>query len=199
MKKLLGLLTLLVLASLPAMAQGMPTGEVGAGYTFRSWAVPPTLQPPSSLHMNGWNATADFNFNEWIGVATDVDWTRYSSVAPTSTTDITTAMAGPQIYPLRHHKLTPFVHFLFGVGYYNLTLPAATECAPFCTSTDGNFAWAGGGGVDLTVTRHIGVRLGQFDYEQTRFRLQVLTEGPAVAPQDNWKYSAGILFRFGEK
>jgi opacity protein-like surface antigen len=197
MKKLLGPAVLLLLCSLPTFAQGTPVGEVGFGYTFRNWGSPAFLQPPSSLHMNGWNATADFNINKWIGVATDVDWTRNSQNV--GNVDITTVLIGPQVYPLGHHRLTPYVHALFGVGYFNVSFPSSTDCAPFCTLTDGNFAWAGGGGVDWTVTKHLAVRLGQFDYEQTRFGLQVLTQGPAVPTQDNWKYSAGILIRFGER
>ena len=44
MKKLLGLSALLLVASLPAMAQvSTPRIEVGGGYTFRSFAFPPAF------------------------------------------------------------------------------------------------------------------------------------------------------------
>lgn len=199
MRKLWGLSVLLLFSSLPAMAQETPVGEVGGGYTFRSWSVPKIEQPPSQLHMNGWNVTADFNINKWIGVATNVDNTR-NDQGQNGEFNITSVMVGPQIYPLGHHRLTPFAHALFGLGYFNLTFPASTDCAPYCTYTDGNFAWSAGGGLDATVTKHFAVRLLQFEYEQTRFGLQSQFGLSAPLPnQDNWKYSAAILLRFGEK
>jgi len=193
MRKLLGLTTLLILASLPAMAQGTPAGEVGGGYTFRSYGLPTFEQPPSRISMNGWNVTGDYNFNQWLGAAVDVDWTTNTSGDPVNgfgTTHISTAMIGPQIYPMGHHRLTPFVHGLFGAGRFYFNFPSA----PF-DFAEYDFAWAAGGGVDYTVTPHVAVRLGQLDYEQVHFGLQAFGNGAAAA-QNNFKYSAGILFRF---
>ncbi len=195
MRKLLGLMTFLLLASLPAMAQGTPAGEVGGGYTFRSYGLPSFEQPPSRISMNGWNATGDYNFNPWFGVAVDVDWTTNSTDG--AETHISTAMIGPQIYPLGHHRLTPFVHGLVGAGRYYFNVP---DCGCFGPNFTNDFseyavAWAVGGGVDYTVAPHVAVRLGQIDFEQVRFELQAFQSGAAAA-QNNFKYSAGILFRF---
>lgn len=195
MRKLLGLVTLLMLASLPTVAQGTPAGEVGAGYTFRSYGLPTIQQPPSRLGMNGWNVTVDYNFNSWLGVALDVDWTDNTSSGAETT--IMTGLIGPQIYPLGHHKLTPFAHALFGAGRYYFSYP----CACLGASGQSNdfsqydFAWAVGGGLDYTVMPNVGVRLGQFDFEQVSFGLQGFGKGPVPA-QNNWKYSAAILLRF---
>jgi hypothetical protein len=194
-RKLLGLITLLMLASLPTMAQVMPAGEVGAGYTFRSYGLPTIEQPPSRLSMNGWNITADYNFNSWLGGAVYLDWTDNTSSG--AETNITTGMIGPQIYPLGHHKLTPFAHALFGAGRFYFRYP----CACLGASGESNyfsqydFGWVVGGGVDYTVMPHVGIRLGQVDFEQVRFGLQGFGKGLAPA-QNNWKYSAAILLRF---
>ncbi len=195
MRKLLGLMTFLMLASLPTMAQDTPAGEVGGGYTFRSYGHPPAAQPPSRISMNGWNVTGDYNFNRWLGVAVDGDWTTNSTDG--ATTHISTAMIGPQIYPLGHHRLTPFVHGLVGAGRYYINVPGCGCFGPNFTDDFAQyaFAWAVGGGVDYTVVPHVAVRLGQIDFEQVRFGLQDFQSGAQPA-QNNFKYSAGILFRF---
>lgn len=202
MKKLLGLSVLLVFASLPAMAQGTPALEVGAGYTFRSFAPPPTGAPPAPprVSMNGWNATVSYNVNDWFAVATDFDGTRNSVTDPlggSDTTNIYTVLVGPRIYPVGHHKLSPFAHVLFGLAHLNINLPTSSGCSPFCTSTDGSFAFAAGGGLDMNLSRHFAVRLGEFDYERTSF-LFIATPGLSDA-NSNYKFKAALLIRFGEK
>jgi len=195
MRKALGLITLLLFGCLPAIAQEMPTGEVGGGYTFRSYGVPAIAQPPSRLSTNGWNVTVDRNFNSWLGIAFDLDWTYNSSNG--AETDIATITAGPQVYPFGHHKLTPFAHALFGAGRFYYRAPCA------CVGASGNskhfadydFAWVAGGGVDYTLTKNVAIRLGQIGFEQVNFGLQDFGRGAAPA-QNNWKYSAAILLRF---
>jgi opacity protein-like surface antigen len=195
MRKLLGLVTLLVLAHLPAMAQVTPPGEVGAGYTFRSYGRPNLQQPSSRLSMNGWNITVDYNFISWLGVAADLDWT--GSASNGADTTIMTGTIGPQIYPLGHHKWTPFAHALFGAGRFYYRFPCA------CLGTNGtsnyfseyDFAWVAGGGLDYTVRPNVGIRLAEFDFEQVSFDLRGFGNGPVPA-QNNWKYSAAILLRF---
>jgi hypothetical protein len=49
--------------------------------------------------------------------------------------------------------------------------------------------------VDYTVRPNVGIRLGQFDFEQVHFDLQNFGAGSMPA-QENWKYSAAILLRF---
>jgi opacity protein-like surface antigen len=194
-KKLLGPTTLLILASSSTMAQEMPRGEVGVGYTFRSYGLPTIQQPPSRLSTNGWNIAVDYNLKSWLGVALDLDSTENASNG--ADTSIATGMVGPQAYPFGHHKLTPFAHALFGAGRFYFRSPCE------CFGASGNsehfsqydFAWAVGGGVDYTVRPNVGIRLGQFDFEQVSFGLEDFGRGPMPA-QNGWKYSAAILLRF---
>ena len=195
MRRLLGLVGLLMLASLPAIAQETPPGEIGIGYTYRSYGLPAIQQPPSRLGLNGANITIDYNFKSWLGVALDADSTANTSNGANTTIGV--AMIGPQIYPFGHKKVTLFVHSLFGGGRYYFRYPCA------CSGPSGGsahfseygFAWAVGGGVDYTVRPNVGIRLGQFDFEQVSFGLQDFGEG-AVPAQNNWKYSAALLLRF---
>ena len=204
MKKLFGLLALLVFAGLPAKAQlTTPRLEVGGGYTFRSFAPAPTGEPGASqsvprVNMNGWDVNATFNINNWLGITGDVDGTR-NSVADSQVTgnDITwiyTVMAGPRLYPLGHHKLTPFAQVLLGHAYFKVTVPSGVPQPSTFTLTDGSFAWSAGGGVDWTVSKHFAVRLGEFDYERTAFS-QIASAGLSDVNND-FKFKAGVIFRF---
>jgi opacity protein-like surface antigen len=189
---------LLLLSSLPAMAQDTPLAELGAGYTFRSLDVPFSLR----LDMHGWNASVVFNLNNWLGVATEVDGTRGDSpdfeLPGNDTAGVYTVLVGPRVYPVGHHRLTPFAHVLFGLTHSKITFPPSDECSPAssCTLTDGSFAFAVGGGLDATLTEHFGVRLVEFDYERTGM---FQSFAPGTPDQNNYRIKAGILIRFGKR
>ena len=71
MKKLLGLLALFMLASLPAMAQySGPRLEVNGGYTYTSYDAP---GGGPRVNFNGWDAGVGFNVNGWLSAAGDFD------------------------------------------------------------------------------------------------------------------------------
>ncbi|HTR47788.1 MAG TPA: outer membrane beta-barrel protein [Verrucomicrobiae bacterium] len=198
MKKLLGPIALLLLCSLPAFAQDNKF-EVGGGYTYRSF-IPPTPGPDipnPRVSYNGWNGSVAYHVNNWFSVATVVDGT-YNSVADESggndKSSIYTVLVGPRVYPFGHHTIAPFGEALFGLAHIRTTLPSSTECGDFCTFTDGSFGVAVGGGVDLNLTKHVGIRAAEFDYERTSF-VDLSTPGLSDA-SNNWKVSAGVFFRF---
>jgi opacity protein-like surface antigen len=195
MRTLLALPLLVLVVSVATVAQRNSPGEVGAGYTFRSYSLPSIQQPPSRLSMNGWNGTIDYNFGQHLGAALDIDWTVNSSNG--AHTEIGTAMVGPQIYPFGHRTVTLFGHALFGGGRFYYRYPCA------CLGSDGNsdhfaqyaFSWEVGGGVDYNIRPQVGIRLLQIDYEQLNFSLEGFGRG-AMPHQASWKYSAAILLRF---
>jgi Outer membrane protein beta-barrel domain len=181
--KLWAPLGLLLLSSLPTFAQYQePVAEVGGGYTYRSLAPAGS----SRVNMNGWDASGDVNFFKWFGVVVDGDGTVNTSFG--TTTWVRTVMGGFRGYPIGHHRLTPFIEVLAGEGYVTISSPGISL-------SDNFFAWSAGGGVDWSLARHWAVRLGEFDYEQTH---STLLNGlvPGGGPQGNFKYKAGILFRF---
>lgn len=184
MKKLLGLFALLALISVgvkPAMAQG---GEVGGGYTYRSWGL-----PGERINMNGWNATVGVGLNHWLTVAGDFDGT-YSNQGTNGSGWVESFLFGPRIYPVGHGKVAPFAHAMFGGSHASINFPASGG-SPAFTEADTAFAFEVGGGVDVNVTHNFAVRLGEFDYERTN-----LFNGVGLPNQDNYKFKAGILFRF---
>jgi opacity protein-like surface antigen len=209
MKKLIGLMGLIALFSLPAFAQDTPAFEVYGGYTYRSWETPDSPR----FNMNGWNAGATFNVNHWLGAVANFDGTYNHQNAdlvngfPPVDTSIYTYMFGPRVYPVGHHRLTPFVQGLFGAGHvrahspeFTVTpgdrRPSGTTTFPAITQTDDRFAFSFGAGIDLSMGSRWAIRLADVEYERTGF----FGAGSNGSPyQNNFKYSGGIVFRFGQR
>lgn len=209
MKKLFAIFVFLTISSIPTVAQFKSSSQVGplfevnGGYTFQRWETPPIFQPgPSSLNFNGFNAGAAYHITRWLAGVVDVTGTYNSTSDPVngpSKTHIYSYLFGPRFYPVGHHLLTPYVHGLFGIATYNLDVPAFGGNPPFSESNN-DFSFAVGGGVDLSLGKRFAIRLGQFDYQQTRFlHTDDLNAGLPQSNQNNFKYSGGIVIKFGEK
>ena len=208
MKKLLALFALLAVSSIPTLAQHRegetPVLEVNGGYTYMRWQVPSFAQGPggpSSFNYNGFNAGAAYNATNWLAIVADLSWVYNTQGASGSNakSHIYSYLAGPRVYPLGHHWLTPFVHGLVGVASYHLHVPSPDPTLVF-NETDNNLSFAIGGGVDWKLTKHISIRLAQLDYQQTRaLRADAVASGASPENQNNFKYSGGVVFRFGEK
>src|SRR5262249_49093298 len=115
--------------------------------------------------------------------------------------DIFTYMFGPQI-KVRAHGLHSFAHLLFGAAHANIysnaykaicTPSVGTGSCNFKQSpADDAFAMAFGGGVDIPLNHTISFRPAEIDYLLTRF-----TNPFANSNQNNFRYSAGLVFSFG--
>jgi hypothetical protein len=191
MNKTLAIFSLLTLFSLPTLAQDRtPVLEVGGGYQFRSFDQPFAAR----LNENGGFFTADFNINRWLGAATQLDATRIDQGVNGTWNDYG-FMFGPQIYPVGHHRLTPFVHVLFGASHVHFSAPASGGNPPIA-ERDTAFSFEGGAGMDWYFARHVGIRLAEFDYERQYFFGGGGTGNPV---QNNFKFSAGVVLRIGER
>lgn len=171
MKKLLGFAVMLMLMSVPALCQDYSKAEVFGGYQYTR------INPGSGSsgdNFNGWNAAVTGNVNHWLGVTGDFSGA-YKDISGVSLKQHT-FLVGPTIASRSSEKFTPFAHALFGGAHFSQSgFPGDTA-----------FAMALGGGVDMGV-RNFAIRLGQFDYLMTRF---------GGTSQNNFRYSAGVVFRF---
>jgi opacity protein-like surface antigen len=200
MKKLFAVLALLALSSIPTLAQrrgsDTPLFELNGGYTYMWWQVPDFAKPPNHYNFNGWNAGGTFNFFSWLGLALDTSGVYASQNVTGASEHIYSFLAGPRFYPIGHHRFTPYVHGLVGLASYYLNFNEAG--VP--NETDNNLSFAVGAGMDWKWTKHISIRLGQVDYQQTRaLRADAVASGFSAQNQNNFKYSGGIVIRFGEK
>jgi hypothetical protein len=79
--------------------------------------------------------------------------------------------------------VTPFVQVLFG--------GVATSSGIEQIGWQSHFAMTAGGGIDLKVSKHFSIRPVQAEYFLTR-----IPDG-LNNRQNNFRYSAGVVFRFG--
>lgn len=171
MRKLICVAAVLFLLALPIFAQDAPKAEFFGGYQYTRVNPGSGL---SGLNYNGWNAavTGFMGSSKTFGITGDISGA-YKKIGGVSTSDHF-FLFGPTIKG--HGSISPFAHTLFGLSH-----------ASGGGASDNAFAWALGAGLDVKVASHVDVRLGQFDYLMTRH---------ASETQNNFRYSAGIVFRF---
>jgi hypothetical protein len=158
------LLGVLFVALLPAAAQDKV--EVFGGYSYMRF------RPGTDLNLNGWEASAQYKFRDWIGGVADFDG-HYGSPSGVGTS-VYSYLFGPQVsLPSR---VSPFAHVLLGGAHFS--------AAGF---GDSAFAMAIGGGIDTEIKQGISWRIIQGDYLLTRFGSQT---------QNNGRISTGVVFRF---
>src|SRR5258708_12103420 len=100
------LLGILFVASLPASAQDKV--EVFGGYTYMRF------RPSPDLNLNGWEASVQYKFRDWIGGVADFDG-HYGSIGGLGTS-VHSYLFGPQVsLPWR---VSPFAHVLLDGAHF---------------------------------------------------------------------------------
>jgi outer membrane protein OmpA-like peptidoglycan-associated protein/opacity protein-like surface antigen len=155
--------------------------------------------------LSGGSTSVAFNANRYFGFVGDFGAyhaTRFGPGAPpTGATvpaygDVYTYMFGPRL-SLRRERFTPFVQALFGgVHASDVTLNGCTGigCTPL--PFENSFTFAAGGGLDITLSHHVALRLIQAEYVMTDFKNPYSSTG-GTQRQNDMRLSAGIVFRFG--
>jgi|SRR4051812_33871670 hypothetical protein len=200
-----------ILLGFSAWAQEFPRFEVGVDYSFAHFH--PNAAYTQGHSLNGGGGSFVVNINEFLGIKMDLQG--YSSntntfLIPQNVSfpgsasgkisgDLFTYMFGPQI-KVRAHGLHPFAHLLFGAAHSNvyanafkqICQPIAGNCSFNKTPAEDAFAMAFGGGVDIPLGKSISFRPAEIDYLLTHFTNQF-----ANSNQNNFRYSAGLVFSFG--
>ena len=146
-----------------------------------------------TANFNGWNASATYGFNRWMGLTADFS----GHYQPGGVLNRHAFLIGPNF------KLTPpdsrtslFSHALVG----------AVHTGSFASPLRGtSFGTALGGGMDVGMTKALGLRVLQADYLGYRTHTGVLCADffpPCPGPQTHWtnnfRASTGIVLRFGK-
>jgi hypothetical protein len=202
----------ILLLGMTAWAQEFPRAEIGGNYSYADYG-PST--PYSHRHgLNGGGGEFNLNINEFLSVKMDLQGYGSSAtvfnIASNPTFpggasgsvqgDLFTYLFGPQL-KVRAHHLQPYAHLLFGGAHTNvygnafrtLCQPIVNGCTLSKAPTAEAFAMDFGGGVDIPVGKHFAIRPVQFDYLLTRFA----NPFSGVNNQNNFRYSAGVVFAFG--
>jgi hypothetical protein len=180
----LAVLILVIGFALPAKAQDFtPRFEAYTGYDYmRDNATNDiTHVPPSqSVNGNGGSGQLELNATRWLGVVGDLGGYAVARNGFATAHQIS-YLFGPRVN-FRSGWVTPFAQVLLGAMWASDAIVLGSKTA---------FATTAGVGIDVTVSRHFAVRPVQAEYFLTKF-----PDG-ANNRQDNFRYSAGIVFRFG--
>jgi outer membrane protein OmpA-like peptidoglycan-associated protein/opacity protein-like surface antigen len=168
-----------------------PVVDIFAGYSFIRFSPRTSVDEDFNLH--GGTAALAFNINRWFSLVADFGGYKITDLPPGVSGTAYTYLFGPQ-FSHRGDRVTPFIHALFGAARLSDievgTTPSTS--AFFNRSFSANsFAMALGGGLDVNLTKHFGIRLFQAEYLLTRF-----TDG-FDNNQNNLRASAGLVFHLG--
>jgi opacity protein-like surface antigen len=169
-----------------------PVIETGLDYSFTRINPGGNL---TSYTANGGSGFVEFNLNRVVGLVADLG-ANYAGAVNGYPLDNTTFtyLFGPR-FNWRKSRLTPYVQFLVGgARFSNAYDPAAAS--PLLGTSENTFAAALGGGVDFRLTDHIAIKPIQLEYFMTQLPSSFANVNQV---QNNLRYSAGVVFRFGSK
>jgi Outer membrane protein beta-barrel domain len=160
-----------------AAAQGTtPAVEVFGGYSHLVGNV-----GDASFNLNGVDGSVNENLNKWFGGTLDIG-SQFGTEAKYKVNTQSIAY-GPVFSYRKDPRIVPFVHAMLGA------VRGSPEYLGISAS-EYRFAVFTGGGVDVRLSDGVFLRLIQADYLMTRF---------SAERQDNFRLSAGLVFRFGQK
>jgi opacity protein-like surface antigen len=181
-------------AALEAQTNGeQPKNEFFAGYSFQSADINTLTIDPHRTPQNGVNLEYIRNLSRRIGLTGDASAHFHRETRSTgagrfsSQRDQYFLLGGLQFKAGKEKRVRPFAQALFGVSLFRGFTADIRPSGNVYTYDDAtSFAMALGGGLDVSVSRRIAVRLIQFDYTPTFF---------GSGRQDNFRISAGIIFK----
>jgi outer membrane protein OmpA-like peptidoglycan-associated protein/opacity protein-like surface antigen len=183
----------------------IPRFEVFLGYS--NLRAVPMSAGNRIAWLGGGSTSFAFNANRYLGLVGDFGAyhdTRFGGNAPPtggdvpSYGDVYTYMFGPRL-SFRRERFTPFVQALFGGAHASdVTLNGCSGigCTPL--PFENSFTMTAGGGLDITLNRHVALRLFQVEYALTDFKDPTSSTG-STAKQNDMRLSAGLVFRFGRE
>jgi opacity protein-like surface antigen len=175
-----------------AQETSTPVAEVGLSYSYMRVNPGGTL---SSYNANGGYGYAEYNFSRVFGLVADLGANHVGNVNGVQLGNTSFEyLFGPR-FNWRHSRFTPYVQALVGGERFSNGLnPGSND--PRLLSSQNNFAAAFGGGLDIAVTNHIAIKPIQVEWLTTQISNSAANLNYA---QNNLRYSAGVVFRFGSK
>jgi hypothetical protein len=204
------LFCIILLVSCSASAQDRL--ELFGEYSYLHFS--PTITGLQSRSFNGGGGGAQLNFLKIFALKADLmgygstTFTRtYTSEvivpgrgtipAGTYTTqgDMFTYLVGP-VLRIPTPLIKPFGEVLFGGSntnaYVNLSKQIDQAGGTISTPSQHPFTMAAGGGVDLSVSHRLAIRVAEFDYVLTRYTNPLTSTNN----QNNFRYCGGVILKF---
>ena len=219
LKRLIFTLTLVVSTFAVAQDSTTPQWQLNAGYQYirmdtgfvqdalnLAHDIDPSFpQVNFGRHqsMHGWNFGAQENINSWLSGVVDVSGNYHTNRINVATIGnikdvvrtrlrLYTVMGGPQFTLRRSSHVEPFARMLIGGAFSSASINELENNVPLFAEdkvSDSGFAIGGGAGADLFFSKHVGLRVSA-DYIRTDLFSQ---------PLNNFRGTAGLVFRFGSK
>jgi opacity protein-like surface antigen len=175
-----------------AQEASTPLVETGFDYTFTR------VNPGGSLTSytaNGGSGYVEYNLNHVVGLVADLGANTIGTVNGYALNNTTfTYLFGPR-FNWRAGRFTPYVQTLVGGARFSNAYDPGSP-SPGLGVSQNSFAAAIGGGVDVRLTDHIALKPIQVEYLMTQLPSQFANVNQV---QNNLRYSAGVVFRFGSK
>jgi len=206
------ILGIILLFGTVAFAQDYPKIEVPLDYSYMRFN-PENNRIVSSFSLNGGGGGVVVYITHAIGI--EGEFQGYGSLSKTFNFPATanspcplgctvkadgnlfTYNVGPVFKFRAHERFEPFLETLFGGAHSNTYQNLFKACQNTCITTNNPsnnaFDFILGGGVDIPLSKSIAFRPAQFDFVLTRFG-NSFTKGNNN--QSNFRYQAGLVFRF---
>jgi opacity protein-like surface antigen len=178
-----------LVAASPAVAQDeteTPQVELYGGYyymRFNSSVNAPVFPVPAGFNANGGGGQLEYNVTKWLGIVGDFAGYHVSAQPSVGTFSY---LFGPRInFRRKRQTVMPFAHVLLGGLVANGNIGRVGSQTVFAMTV--------GGGLDVKVSPSVAIRPVQVEYLMTTF-----SDGLSNR-QNNFRFGAGIVFRFGSK
>ena len=205
----------IVLLGMAALAQEYPKTSLSLDYSYVHFA--PSQAYTTNHSLNGGGGAFVYHFTDHIGIKADLQgygsFTSAFTVPPipqvpsgahgTVSGNLFTYLFGPEIrFRTQHFEYYPEVLIgaahsnVYGSAFKSICQPVAGACSGVSASPSNN-GWAVmlGGGFDVPINHKVSIRVAELDYLLTRFG-NFFTQ--ANANQNNFRYTAGVVFNLGE-
>src|SRR5437868_6349788 len=176
-----------------------PKFELFGGWSYiypnsRLHAINPVVNANQESNPRGIGVAATYNFNRWLGLTADFSGTLWGSgetpaqLSILDDSNFYNVSFGPKI-TLRRKHFAPFAEGLF--GWHRLT----QDSVPLVGASD-HWGFMLGGGVDVPLTRHFGLRLIRADwvYSNHQYAPAALVDTTEVR---GVRLQTGVNFMFG--
>jgi len=183
---LCGLAAFMLFATAAAAQGDRPLFQLGVDYNYVRANGPPG--ECGCFSMNGGNIWAAYSFTHSFSAVAEFSGQHASNINSTGE-DLTlfSYLFGPRYTLRKFDRWLPFGQVLLGGAHASGTFQPSLSGA---SGSYNSFSLVAGGGLDVSVTQHIGIRAFEADYYLTHFPNSV------NGRQNNLRIAAGLLFQF---
>ncbi|MHB8215526.1 MAG: outer membrane beta-barrel protein [Candidatus Sulfotelmatobacter sp.] len=174
-------------AALSARAQNGGSVDVGVDYNYVRTNAP--AAGCGCFALNGGSAWLAFDFSPSIGIVAEIAGQHASNISSSGADlTLTSYLAGPRYTWAHARHFAPFAQLLLGGAHASGSLAPGSSALPGSANA---FAMIAGGGLDISLTRRVSLRVFEADYYLTHF------DNGVNDHQNNLRIAAGVIIRFG--